>query len=65
MKKEAEEAGGDAILFLRVDMEQLQLSGTQYFVYGTLVKFKWAFSSSDNKLLFYLHKLLQTEIVIK
>ena len=40
MKEEAKEAGGDAILFLRVDFEQLQLSGTQYFVYGTLVKFK-------------------------
>ena len=40
MQKTAEKDGGDAILFLRVDMEQLQLSGTQYFVYGTLVKFK-------------------------
>ena len=40
MKEEAKEAGGDAILFLRVDFEQLQLSGTQYFVYGTLVKFR-------------------------
>jgi hypothetical protein len=40
MKKQAQYAGADAILFLRVDMEQLQLSGTQYFVYGTLVKFK-------------------------
>lgn len=40
MKEEAIEGGGDAILFLRVDMEQLQLSGSQYFVYETLVKFK-------------------------
>ena len=40
MKEEANKESGDAILFLRVDMEQLQLSGTQYFVYGTLVKFK-------------------------
>lgn len=40
MKEEASNEGGDAILFLRVDFEQLQLSGTQYFVYGTLVKFK-------------------------
>jgi hypothetical protein len=40
MKEEAKEDDGDAILFLRVDFEQLQLSGTQYFVYGTLVKFK-------------------------
>jgi uncharacterized protein YbjQ (UPF0145 family) len=40
MKKQAQYAGADAILFLRVDFEQLQLSGTQYFVYGTLVKFK-------------------------
>ena len=40
MKEEADKLGGDAILFLKVDMEQLQLSGTQYFVYGTLVKFK-------------------------
>ncbi|OQY74439.1 MAG: hypothetical protein B6D44_04255 [Ignavibacteriales bacterium UTCHB2] len=40
MKEEASEEGGDAIINLRVDFEQLQLSGTQYFVYGTLVKFK-------------------------
>ena len=40
MKKQAQYAGADAIIFLRVDFEQLQLSGTQYFVYGTLVKFK-------------------------
>jgi uncharacterized protein YbjQ (UPF0145 family) len=40
MKEEAKEAGGDAILFLRVDFEQMQLGGTQYFVYGTLVKFR-------------------------
>ncbi len=40
MKEEAKEAGGDAILFLKVDFEQMQLGGTQYFVYGTLVKFK-------------------------
>jgi ribosomal protein L40E len=40
MKEEAIEEGGDAILFLRVDFEQMQLGGSQYFVYGTLVKFK-------------------------
>jgi ribosomal protein L40E len=40
LRGEAEKAGGDAILFLRVDMEQMQLGGSQYFVYGTLVKFK-------------------------
>ena len=40
MKKQAQYAGADAILFLKVDFEQLQLSGTQYFIYGTLVKFK-------------------------
>jgi uncharacterized protein YbjQ (UPF0145 family) len=40
IKDEAEEDGGDAILFLRIDFEQMQLGGTQYFVYGTLVKFK-------------------------
>ena len=39
MKEEASEEGCDAIINLRVDFEQLQLSGTQYFVYGTLVKF--------------------------
>lgn len=40
MKEEADLLGADAILYLRVDFEQMQLGGTQYFVYGTLVKFK-------------------------
>jgi uncharacterized protein YbjQ (UPF0145 family) len=40
LKEEAEEAGGDAIIFLRVDWVILQLGGKEYFVYGTLVKFK-------------------------
>jgi len=40
LKKKPKEAGGDAITFLRVEFEQLELRGTQYFVYGTMVKFK-------------------------
>ena len=40
LKEAAIKENGDAILFLRVDFEQMQLGGTQYFVYGTLVKFK-------------------------
>lgn len=40
LKEEAKENGGDAIIFLRVDWVILQLGGKEYFVYGTLVKFK-------------------------
>ena len=40
LKEEAKTAGGDAIIFLRVDWVILQLGGKEYFVYGTLVKFK-------------------------
>ena len=39
LQKEVNDAGGDAIIFLRIDFEQMQLQGTQYFVYGTMVKF--------------------------
>jgi len=40
LKKKTKEAGGDAIAFLRVDFEQKELRGTQYFIYGTMIKFK-------------------------
>jgi len=40
LREEAEDAGGDAITFLRVDWQHIQLGGKEYLVYGTLVKFK-------------------------
>jgi len=40
LQEKTKEAGGDGIIFLRVQFDQLELRGTQYFVYGTAVKFK-------------------------
>lgn len=40
LQEKTKDAGGDAIIFLRVQFDQMDLRGTQYFVYGTMVKFK-------------------------
>jgi hypothetical protein len=34
------EAGGDGIIFLRVEFHAIQLGGSQIFVYGTMIKSK-------------------------
>ena len=34
------EAGGDGIIFLRVEFHAIQLGGSQIFVYGTMIKRK-------------------------
>ncbi len=38
--EEAKEEKGDAIIFLRFEYQRIQLQFTEYFIYGTLVKFK-------------------------
>lgn len=38
LKIKTYDAGGNGIIYLRVDFEQMPLGGTQYFVYGTMIK---------------------------
>ncbi len=40
LQTKTKDAGGDAIIFLRVQYSQMELRGNYYFVYGTMVKFK-------------------------